>query len=285
MLEEYKQNCRVAAELIPGWEDMSKNDLCRICILHENNPQLYNAYFSAILYKYWNLISKYYHMCSGLASPETCYDWLIIAVTYALEHRSWEDPESSIYNDPNGPDKVINRSMKSSRLNLYQFTNRKKRKEEFGILSLDELEQNFNNNSIDAKELIDSGESTLPLEIRDYIRLIFTKKDYFLAFMLDVILTRAVFDTVKDKVTGKVSQEFNTRKLAKYMREINEQYCTNFALTYDLDKSDVIATLKYCGNLSSPVIYNKIEIYINKLRHDPQFVNQWGGGRIINYVD
>lgn len=286
MLDELKQNCRIVADhTIPNWDDLSKNDLCRLALQNKDDPVLYNGYISAILCKYWHLISKYHRMCNGLASPETCYDWLIIAITYALEHHMWDNPESNIYNDPNGPDKVINRSMKSSRLNLYQFTNRKKRKDEFGMLSLEELEEAFNNNSIFSEDLISNNTSELPLEFKDYVRNAFGRKDYFLAFMLDMIVLAPVFDIIKNPQDGSNSQNFNTRKLAKYLREIDESYCRSFASRYDLDTQQVISTLKYCGNMQSSAIYDRINLYMNKLRHEPTFVKTWGGGRTVDYVD
>ena len=127
MLDENKELCRRTADIIPEWTSMSKNDLCRAYVANKGNEAAQNAYLSAILYRYWNLISKYYYMGVGVnrASPEECYDWLVDSVCCCVNSASWEDPNSSIYKDPNGPDKVINRCMKCARLTYYQFINRK----------------------------------------------------------------------------------------------------------------------------------------------------------------
>ena len=61
MLDEYKELCRIAANSAPDWEKMSKNDLCRAYVTSKGNDLLQNAYLSAILYRYWNLIGKYYY--------------------------------------------------------------------------------------------------------------------------------------------------------------------------------------------------------------------------------
>ena len=36
---------------------------------------------------------------------EDCFEWLTHAILYALDHRKWKDPNSSLFNDPLGPDK------------------------------------------------------------------------------------------------------------------------------------------------------------------------------------
>ena len=69
------------------------------------------------------------------------------------------------------------------------------------------------------------------------------------------------------------------------MREIDENYCKSFASRYEIDKDIVLGTLKYCGNMQSAAIYERINLYMNKLRHEPVFVGTWGGGRKIDYVD
>ena len=130
MLEDYKELCRKSADVIPDWRSMSKNDLCRGYVANKGNSRLQDAYMSAILYRYWSLISKYYYQRQNCASPEECYTWLVDSVLCCVNLASWENPESSIYKDPNGPDKVINRCMKCARLTYYQFINRKKRKDD-----------------------------------------------------------------------------------------------------------------------------------------------------------
>ena len=145
MLEEYKELCRKAANFAPGWQELSKNDLCREYVKNKGNATLQNAYISAILYRYWNLISKYYYQSANCATPEECYGWLVDSVSCCVNLAAWENPDSSIYNDPNGPDKVINRCMKCARLTYYQFINRKKRRDEIGMLSVDELKELYGN--------------------------------------------------------------------------------------------------------------------------------------------
>lgn len=272
MLDEYKLACKESADLIEGWETITKNDLCRLCVAYKNNQQLYNAYFSALLYRYWNLILKFHAQSYNVASPQDCYDWLVTALTYALEHTRWDDTDSTVYNDPNGPDKVINRCMKSVRLTFYQYINRKKRKDNFGMLSLEELKDNPNTDFDvqDEDTIIDNSD----IDIKNYVRTIFYKKDYFLAYMVDSIVNGFVFDTIDD---SKIV--FNSKKLAKQLRQIDEQYCKTFANTYDIPEQEVISTLRYC-NFGSSNLYSKIENTLLKLKHDPFILARIGDGNV-----
>ena len=275
MLSEYREHCRLAANSLPGWEKLSKNDLCRLYIKEESNPEITNACFSALLYKYWGLIPKYFNQSSNVASPEDCYEWLVASITYALKHRKWEDPTSTIYNDPNGPDKVINRYMKCARLTFYQFINRQKRKDDFSTISLDMLTESLNDNTFDIEDESKRLDTSSKLDFKDYIKDVFNRKDYFLAFMLDSMLYEPIFDG-KD-INNPISKSFNVKKLAKYLRQLDTTYCQIFSKRYKIPLETVLNSVKYCNHLSSTKIYSKIEYNLNKLRHDDFFIHQWEG--------
>ena len=266
MLEEYKQMCKAAADTIPNWQSLSKNDLCRLCVENEDNPELYNAYFAAIQYRYWGLIAKYYNACNKIVSPETCRDWLVDTIMYALKHRRWEDEDSTIYNDPNGPDKVINTKMKCMKINLYQYTNRKKRKDSFGIMSLDDLSERLHDSNF---MLVDntSEREQQNIDVKEYIKKLFISKDYFMAYMLDGILNESIFDdedTDVDDGTNPI-----VKKLSKFLRYLTPSYCEQFASTYDVNVDVAISSLVYFKNLNIKKVNNKIEYNLLKLKHDP----------------
>ena len=280
MLDEYKELCRITADVIPDWTKLTKNELCRQYVLNKGNEFIQNAYLSAILYKYWNLIGKYYYMSSNCASPEECYSWLVDSVSCCVNLASWEDPKSSIYKDPNGPDKVINRCMKCARLTYYQYINRKKRKNDFGILSIEELKESFGN---DLSELDDYEQEVdvSSILISDYIITTFKKKDYFVAFMLDCIVSANVFDVLVDKQAGKYS-EFNVRKLCKELNSIDDDYLNLFAVTYDFSLEEVQRGFSYVQVIPSGSMRKKVLQALEKLKHstfvkslkeDRQYVN------------
>ena len=264
LLEEYKEMCRTSADIIDGWENISKNDLCRAYVNNKDNPVLQNAYLSAILYKYWNLISKYYYMSSNCATPEECYGWLVDSVACCVNLASWENPESSFYKDPNGPDKVINRCMKCARLTYYQFINRKKRKDDFGVMSMDELKDLYGDSTPephDPSQDYDISE----LLIREYILDEFKRKDYFVSFLIYFV----VFDNVFESTTTKGIKEssLNLRKLTKMLNNITEEQLLSFSVFTELDLEDVKKAASYIQSIPQGNMRKKIENAFEALKH------------------
>lgn len=277
MVSELREMCRREASYIPGWEKMTKSELCRLCIQNESNTKLYNSYFAAVLYNYCNTISRYHSSCGGLVDIATCTEWVVDAIQYALSHRRWEDPDSSIYNDQNGPDKVINRILKCTRANLYQYVNRKKRRDAYGMKSLEAIMETVNDSSLELADNEDIYSST-DIDLEEYIKGIFKRKDYFTAYLLDCILNEKVM--VYNKDTNEY--EFNKKRLARILCSLGKEYCIRFACTYNLPTKDVLDTLKYFSRMRTDKILYKVEFTIKKLRHDKEFLNHLKGAVDVN---
>lgn len=260
MLDEYKDLYRLNANQIKGWETIDKSELCRLCLANEDNTLLYNQYLSAVICRYWNLISKFYAQSKNLAEPTDCYDWLIHSILYAFKHRQWENPDSPMYNDPKAPDKIINRCMKSSRLIHYQFYNRKKRRKEYNLVSIEELQSNLNSDDINIEDE-SANIDTSDLDVSFYISQIFREKEYFLAFILDIICTDDVFTVIEDSV------EFNIKKLAKYFKSIDDVYLRDFSKRYDIEYSDVYQAAILAKNVPESKLKYKIEDTLLRLKH------------------
>lgn len=264
MLEEYKELCRKAANFAPGWQELSKNDLCREYVKNKGNATLQNAYISAILYRYWNLISKYYYQSANCATPEECYGWLVDSVSCCVNLAAWENPDSSIYNDPNGPDKVINRCMKCARLTYYQFINRKKRRDEFGMLSVDELKELYGNGAPEPEDPEQEYDVSLFI-IKDYIIEEFRKKNYFVSFLIYFILYANVFDVIK--LEDSRTSEFNLRKMCRIMSTIEEDMLVSFSDDLKLPLADVTKAAEYVRSVPSGNMKKKIQQTLENLKH------------------
>ena len=279
MLDEYKELCRQAADVIPGWEKMSKNDLCRAYVENKGNDYLQNAYLSAVLYRYWNLIGKYYYMSANCATPEECYGWLVDSVSCCVNLASWENPNSSIYNDPNGPDKVINRCMKCARLTYYQFINRKKRRDDFGMLSIDELKELFGNGfpePQDPEQEYDVSE----LLIRSYIVDEFRRKNYFVSFLLHYIITANVFDIVA--VNSEKSSEFNIRKICKMLTSVDDDHLKDFAIKNNISLEDTKRAYEYIKGIPQGNMKKKVQQTLDLLKHSALVESLKGGSTNVN---
>jgi len=278
MLDEYKELYRQCADLIDDWQKLSKNDLCREYVKNAGRPDIQDSYFAAIMYRYWNLIPKYYYMSQNVASPEDCYEWLEDSVYGCLKATSWDREDSSIYKDPNGPDKVINRCMKCARLTFYQFINRKKRKDNFGMLSLDELTELFGSTVEEpaCSENVTDGITQWALE--SYIRKLFSKKDYFVAVLIDVISSQDVFDVSVNSETHVVTTKFNVKKVTKFIVNIDDTYINSFSKKYKIDIDTVKDGFSYFMSLRSPTIRAKTLTCLERLQHDSFFKLLHEGG-------
>lgn len=274
MLDEYKELCRKAAGVAEGWENLSKNDLCRAYVANKDNKILQDAYMSAILYRYWNLIGKYYYQSANCVTPEECYEWLVDSVSCCVNLAAWENPESSIYNDPNGPDKVINRCMKCARLTYYQFINRKKRKDDFGLLSVEEMKELYGNGAPEPDDPEQEYDDSLFI-IKQYILEQFNLKNYFVSFLIYYILYADVFDIVKVE-TNKTS-EFNLRKMCRVMTSLKDDELRAFSHDLDLPHDKVVKAYDYVKTVPSGTVRKKVQNALEDLKHS-NLVNALVGG-------
>ena len=242
MLEEIKQIYQETADsLLPNWKEIDKNDLIKTAAELKNSP-LRDGYISAIMLTYWNKIVKYHFKCSMVASPEDVHSWLVIALTYALDNKPWENPESSIYQDKNGPDKVVNTAMESRRLTFYQQLNRYNRRINSNLLSLDNLTDEF-------KDLfIPMSYDDYEFEVAEIILNYFNKKDYFMAFMIDAIVHEDV-----------LTPNLNRKRLASHFRHMDDKFISRFSNMYRISYDKVREATTYVTGLSAYKFNNKVE--------------------------
>lgn len=266
MLLENKQNYENYADsfLKYNWRKDNKNNLFRKYIENEKNIPIRDAYFSAIIYRYWNKLYKYYNLSYTSATPEDVYYWIINAAQYTLKKRMWENPKSSIYNDPNGPDKVMNRMIKSFRLGHYEKTNTDKRRLNINTLSTDYLLESLGDSSLPIIE--DRDLSLLEDPVKDIIKEFFAKKDYFTSFMIFNIVFQDVF--ISDN-KGKI-KKLNPKKLNYCMRHIDENICDIFSKNTHIKLEDVKSAAKTCNCLSNNKVSYGIRTklkYLSKLKY------------------
>lgn len=241
MLEDAKKLYEESACIyVKDWKSKDKNDLIREAAEYSNTYK-YDSYISAIMLKYWAKMIAYYHRCKLVISPEDAHMWLTQAVLYAVEKHPWTNPKSSIYNDKNGPDKVVNRVLESKRLTFYQQLNRYNRKINSLALSLETL----NEEMLDTYTPMYEDEHTFIMD--DLIIRAFHSKDYFFAFLVDAIVIEGY------KVGGR------HKNLVTHLKKL-EGHCDIFSGRYDLKLDSVIRAATYITKLSRSAIRHKIDI-------------------------
>ena len=290
MLEEYKQTYMNSANRISNWRDINKNTLCNMYI-DETNPMKKESYFSAIVCNYWGYIYKFYGISSNIATVYDVYNWLIDSIVYALEHKAWRNPKSSIYQDPNGPDKVINRQIRCRRFTAYQNFNRYKRKPQFMDVSIDELDDEGYNSSAYCDPTDMGKEVRGEVTINNLIKKHFESQEYLTAFIIDNIAYGDIFVTGKERLSESIEedksqkenpQEHKDKKfsatvtterysrtlLVQKLKELSENDAPYFAKRYNLPEEVVKQkVMKYCKDCDSTYLQKLIDNTLTSLKY------------------
>jgi hypothetical protein len=247
MLEDTKNSYIESANLlISDWKSMSKNDLV-FEALEKRNTKYFDGYVSALMIKYWGKMTAYYHKSKLVASPEDVHAWLVNAIMYALDKHPWTNPKSSIYQDKNGPDKVINRVIESRRNTFYQQLNRYNRKINSVMMSLDALSEDM----LDAYTPVCEDEHTFIID--DLIKNAFKEKDYFFAFLVDAIVTEGIQPIGRHK------------KLVTHLKQL-DGHADVFACRYDIELYVVQRATTYITRLHRSDLIRKINATLSDMK-------------------
>lgn len=259
MLRSYRLIYEAKAEKIPKWKTINKNDLINLYLKYESDPVYAEAYLSAIICRYWGLIDKYYAQSCHSVPVEEVYDWLIRAVLYALKHRKWTDPENKLYNDPAGPDKVINRCMLSSRRIFYQASNYDKRAANYGASSLEKLSEDCGDALMpEITTSYENVEDCAENLIKDY----FKRGKFFTAFFIDGIANYESFD----KKNPRKEYDFNSKKLMRHLNQLDQKYAESFAERFDFDLEIVTNAVAEMRSLTRIKMHNRMRYSTERLK-------------------
>jgi hypothetical protein len=249
MLDEYKQIYEESAKIsVPDWRKRDKNELIKMASELPNGPER-DSYVSAIMLRYWNKLNRFYSKCKLVATQEDVHMWLTMALLYALDNKPWENPNSSIHGDKNGPDKVINRVMECRRITFYQQLNRYNRKINSAILSLDSLTEDFKDVVMPTYE-----DSTL-IELFDFVSSKFNQGETIMAFVLDGIICN-----------GLKNREEDYRKFVTYLRRMNESFCVDFGNRYEVSIDNVKSAVEKINLMSNTDLRKRVEYNLIRLK-------------------
>lgn len=273
MLNDYKQMCGMNADsLLKGidWKKgLTKSELFRRAVdVKDKDSSLFDGYVSALMYRYWNTVDKNTFLGSGAYDAYEVYNWLIDCILATINYKPWTIEGKNIYRDESGPDKCMNSMMKSARANFYQYSNAKKRKDDWqkknSIEKLNEL-------AGDAWQPLTENEDTIDGEImyKSLVAREFKNKNYMGAFIIDGIVNAPVIEVCKLETDDVPYSQFNKKKLAKHLRNIDDRYCAVFANTYNMPVQEVLDAHNTVANLSSTRIYTLIRTTLERLAKDP----------------
>lgn len=267
MLDNYKSwnEKNATAVLGDSWRKENKNNLFHKCIENENNDLVYNAYISAIISRYFNLVVSYTFKAKGAFTAEDCYDWLLDVIIKAIKERPWvKGSGNRLEGDKNGPDKYINVCMKSRIQGFYQWSNAAKRADSFTTQT--SLE---NMMSLTGDAQIPGYEESITIEsnniIKNIVKESFDDNDFTGAFIIDGIVNYPCIDYEQDAKTQNIYSQFNRKKLSKHIRFMDDRYCKIFSNMYEIPLNKVIDAKDICTKLSITKIYTKLNKTLLKL--------------------
>ena len=251
MLEDVLKSYRKKADEI-CWKSYGPNELFFKYIEHEHDDKA-EAYFAGIVCRFWGHSARMWLQCNKHIPFEYCYDCIIDAIKYVLKKRVWENPKSSLYKDPTGPDKAMHISMKRQKAIVLSKFNAKRRLSNFNTLSIDEAHENYNDSADGLLFGSSSGDDYMRIFISEY----FDKGQYLEGLILDSICYSN--DTYKES------------NIIKNLRELSEKDLDYFITNYDVDKIWYLKTLWEIKRMSRKMLSIKINSILYKIKKEGLF--------------
>lgn len=226
MLDDVKNAYQELANNLEDWKHMSKNEIAEIYLSTDDEIKK-NWCVGALVSKCWTTINNnYYRQYDKQVDIEEYYSWLVDSIMRVLNEQSWKNPNSSIYNDPNGVEKAINTVFKCTKINYFVAQKRFKRIVNCNSLSLDSLEEDASDGFFVPFEDEYSLEDNC---ITSMIKKLFAKKYYFQAIMLDIISF--------NDITNNDDKYY--QKLFVFYTKLPDAYFDHFCEKYDISKNDM----------------------------------------------
>ena len=262
-----------SANQLKGWQKMSISDLAFKYV--EGDMQA--ACISGIICKMWPFIEGAYNKQQyKFATLEDIYDCAVDSVLRALEERAWLNPDSTLYQDPIGPEKAINVCFKCTKINMFEYLGRYKRRLNNGILSLEELQ-------VDKPEGIYIPYIERDITVYDMligeIRKFYIEKKYAKAFTVFSILNCDVFKV--EEVSNFII--FDLKYLNSIIKNLDDKFCSIFADEVDLDFKDVQNACVYVRGYTDKKLEGEFERIKGELRSDKMLINLLEGGVGYDY--
>lgn len=233
--------------------ELSVLDIANMYSKNTSNKDDIIAYL--IVYTWPALEKLFYNQNNKVLSVEDCYDIFLDSLYYVLEKKVWNDKNSKLYNDKDALLKAMYTVVESRRINYFVAQNRDKRLANFEAISIDYLAQEYNLDSLlPSTSLIYS--SIYKEDLIDIFKQAWVKKKYVWAVIFDIILNMDVIE--KDSL--------NTKKIKKYIKNIDENYLINLKERYELNDSDIENSYDYLSNIEDSYIDAYIKNALQELR-------------------
>ena len=247
-----------AASIINGYDKISNIDLANGYIENENN-YLADNYFSALIINHWSLIYKLKSSVSFYKNIlfEDIYEWLVESILLVLKYRKWLDKSSSLYQDPNAFEKMLNIIISHVRISNLNKIFRKDRFQDNFEYSLDKMKEDFDFD-FPYQELDDSN-------IYYIVQYYIDRDRVFNGLIVDLL---CYSDTqVYDRKLKRL--KFSIVKLNLNLSLLNNKYIETFVNKYDnVSEQHLINIRKWVNETESYKVARKIRNIFKTIRND-----------------
>lgn len=251
MLEGSLTEFRKCADRV-NWKEYSNSDLFFKYIENEDKVEA-DDWLSGIIARYWGLGARIYTQCQKHIPFDECIDIIIDAAKYVLEKRVWENPNSSIHNDPAGPDKAMHIAIKRQKNIVLAKYSAYRRQSNFNTLSLDGFKESYN----DAGEgwLVDIEAPETNNSVYTLVSSYFVKDDYLDGMMLDLICYSN-------------SNKCDLRQIITELKNVDMHLYSYYKESYDAKENTFRKTLKDISETSNKLLTIKLKRLLYNLKKE-----------------
>jgi len=288
MLQDIYNTYTQTAKGLGDYQSMSKTQLANgYCDSDEKQDYIKrDQYYSALMLRYWFKIYEWNKTsASSRLEIEDYTSWLAESLNVAFKYRSWRDPTNKLFNDPNGPDKVINRCIFSTRNRYYQYYNKDKRKINYTCDSIERQIEAFGDGAYCLEKTSEVDEIDY---CKDIVNLYLNKNKIIEAIIIDAIAYQDSYKEIEvkkkysyeepeneddEKPIGSIISEFSPKKVVKHLSSLNNIFALYFMNKYSVQKEFLFKAIEDLNNSSNNKLYKYLDKTLQDLKNNKEIVS------------
>lgn len=222
-------------------------------------------YISALMIRYWYLISTLYEKSKTLKiDVEDIVDWIYDSFMKAFKYCSWLDKNKKVSKDPKGAEKCFNQCITSTRQWWFKHYNQDKRKINQELYSLDAPVYSDEDTFLMEIDTQESYDNFNDYEYNDIILKLVNTGNVLDAFIVDGILNQ---DTLGS------NNNFSKSKLIKHIKSLSPEFIDYFINEYKVSRDIVEAEVNKLNSYKDYRIGVEVSKTLNNLKHNKEIVS------------
>jgi hypothetical protein len=273
MVQETFNRFVMSARGLGDYQSMSKTELANgYCDADESNDLVKkDQYFSALVLRYW-FKAKEFAQASEFARLELddFVSWVAESLMIGFKYRRWRDPLHPLSKDPNGPDKVFNRALFSTRKRWLTYLNKGKRRLNFTVESIEEQIEIYGKN---AQCLTDHYTEPEVQTISQAIVQSYVNRGNIVSAIIIDSIAHQDMCVVYPEHKRSSPYVFSQRALSKHLKELSKSYINYFKSTYEVENEKILEISSYLSRSDGRKLREHINKTILKLKNNPKMID------------